>query len=76
MDIRGATFIVTGGASGLGAATARELAGAGAHVVVADLQDKGQAAAGVRFVKTDVTRETPRPPSRRHCGNSAACRGW
>ena len=39
MDISGAAGIVTGGASGLGAATVRKLAAAGVRVVVLDLQD-------------------------------------
>jgi hypothetical protein len=38
MDINGASAIVTGGASGIGAASARQLAAKGARVVVADLQ--------------------------------------
>jgi NAD(P)-dependent dehydrogenase (short-subunit alcohol dehydrogenase family) len=37
MDLTNASVIVTGGASGLGAATSRRLAGAGATVVVADV---------------------------------------
>ena len=37
MDINGATFIITGGGSGLGEATARLFAESGANVVVADL---------------------------------------
>jgi short-subunit dehydrogenase len=60
MDINGASAIVTGGASGIGAATARLLAAKGAKVVVADLQaDKGEAIAkeiGGAFCKVDVTR--------------------
>ena len=56
MDLRGRTFLVAGGGSGLGAATARTLEGAGAYVVVADL--KGEAAGdNARFVQTDVTVE-------------------
>lgn len=59
MDITGASAIVTGGASGIGAASARMLAERGAKVVVADLQeDKGQALAteiGGAFCKVDVT---------------------
>src|SRR4051812_41093985 len=59
MDISGASAIVTGGASGLGEATARLLAGRGARVVIADVQDdKGEVIAkeveGV-FAHTDVT---------------------
>ena len=46
MDIRGAVAIVTGGASGIGAACARALASRGAKVVVADLNEaKGSALA-------------------------------
>ena len=59
MDITGAAAIVTGGASGIGAAVARRLAERGARVVVADLQaDKGEALAdeiGGEFVAVDVT---------------------
>jgi NAD(P)-dependent dehydrogenase (short-subunit alcohol dehydrogenase family) len=63
MQIKGNTFIVTGGASGLGGGTARMLAANGANVVIADLQaDKGEALAkefgkAGRFVKCDVTSE-------------------
>jgi 3-hydroxyacyl-CoA dehydrogenase / 3-hydroxy-2-methylbutyryl-CoA dehydrogenase len=55
VEIPGRTFLVTGGGSGLGLATARVLAGAGASVVAADL--RGEPAAGIRFVETDVTDE-------------------
>ena len=59
MEINGSSAVVTGGASGLGEATARLLAERGVKVVVADLQaDKGKALAdeikGV-FAQTDVT---------------------
>ncbi|MCD0504488.1 SDR family NAD(P)-dependent oxidoreductase, partial [Bordetella petrii] len=37
MSTEGISALVTGGASGLGLATARRLAAAGAHVVIADL---------------------------------------
>jgi NAD(P)-dependent dehydrogenase (short-subunit alcohol dehydrogenase family) len=63
MEIEGSTFIVTGGASGLGAATVRMLAGRGARVVVADLKEAegGALAASLpgraRFVRTDVCDE-------------------
>jgi NAD(P)-dependent dehydrogenase (short-subunit alcohol dehydrogenase family) len=49
------TFLVAGGGSGLGAATANMLADSGAQVVVADL--KGEALERGRFVETDVTDE-------------------
>ena len=59
VDITGASAIVTGGASGIGAAAARQLAAKGAKVVVADLQaEKGEALAkeiGGVFVSVDVT---------------------
>lgn len=63
MELKGSTFIVTGGASGLGEATARRLAGAGANVVIADVNaDRGAALAAelgacAAFIKTDVTSE-------------------
>ena len=56
MKIRGRTFLVTGGGSGLGAATARRLAAGGANVVAADLE-VGKVGEAIRFVETDVTEE-------------------
>jgi NAD(P)-dependent dehydrogenase (short-subunit alcohol dehydrogenase family) len=59
MDISGSSALVTGAASGIGAAVARQLAERGAHVVVADVQDdKGQTLAdelGGTFAHVDVT---------------------
>ena len=59
MELQGASALVTGGASGLGAATARALAAGGAQVVVLDLDDtKGEQVAkevGGRYVRADVT---------------------
>lgn len=61
MELNGISAIVTGGASGLGAGTARALAARGAKVVLADLDrqaDKGEALAkeiGGLFVPADVT---------------------
>ena len=61
MELNGTSAIVTGGASGLGEATARELARAGVHVVIADLnEDQGKEVAadiGGHFARTDVTDE-------------------
>ena len=61
MHIQDNVFIVTGGASGLGAATARMLAANGATVVIADVQaEAGQALAKElkgQFVRCDVTQE-------------------
>jgi NAD(P)-dependent dehydrogenase (short-subunit alcohol dehydrogenase family) len=63
MQVEGSSALVVGGAGGLGAATVRRLAGAGAYVVIADLSE----AAGVAladelegratFVRTDVLAE-------------------
>ena len=59
MDIQGKTALITGGASGLGAATARMIRGAGGNVVIVDLNEgAGQSVAaelGGRFVKADVS---------------------
>ena len=63
MQVDKHVFLVTGGASGLGAACARRFAAAGADVLVADVNDAAgeQLAAelgdGARFVHTDVTQE-------------------
>jgi NAD(P)-dependent dehydrogenase (short-subunit alcohol dehydrogenase family) len=59
MDIAGVAAIVTGGASGLGFATARRLAVNGAKVAILDLQDGAAKAAeiGGAFVHCDVTDE-------------------
>jgi NAD(P)-dependent dehydrogenase (short-subunit alcohol dehydrogenase family) len=63
MKIGGSGALVTGGASGLGAATARRLVDAGVAVVIADLNmEAGTALANelgekVQFVETNVTSE-------------------
>ena len=63
MELHGGSFVVTGGASGLGAATVRMLAAGGARAVIADLkEDDGHALAAALgdaacFVRTDVCDE-------------------
>ncbi|KMS82685.1 3-hydroxy-2-methylbutyryl-CoA dehydrogenase, partial [Streptomyces regensis] len=63
MDIKGGSAVVTGGASGLGLATARRLADAGAHVILLDLPGSEGAAAAKElggsadFAPADVTDE-------------------
>jgi len=63
MQIENGVFVVTGGASGLGAGTARMLVENGGRVVLADVQrEAGEAlakalGAQARFVETDVTSE-------------------
>ena len=63
MQLQGSTFIVTGGASGLGGETARMIVEAGGNAVIADLKEsEGQAlakdlGARAKFVRTDVTDE-------------------
>ena len=55
LNLEGSSSIITGGASGIGEASARQLAAAGSRVVIADLnEEKGQAGAselGGLFVK-------------------------
>lgn len=59
MEIDGASALIAGGASGLGAATSRALAAGGARVTIADLNaERGEALAeeiGGEFVAADVT---------------------
>jgi len=63
MQIQNHVFLVTGGGSGLGAATATMLAANGGKVVIADVNDAGGKdvagflGASVRFIRTDVTDE-------------------
>ena len=62
MNIEGKVFIVTGGASGLGAGTVRMLSAHGAMVIIADVQtDAGEKLAkevGQHFVRCDVSSES------------------
>lgn len=59
VDLEGSSSIITGGASGIGEASARLLADAGSRVVIADLnEERGQTVAselGGLFVRCDVT---------------------
>lgn len=63
MQIKSKTFIVTGGASGLGAATAHTLVQQGGNVVIADLNEQAGTAlqkelgAQALFVRCNVTQE-------------------
>lgn len=61
METTGISALVTGGASGLGLATARRLRAQGAQVVIADLPDSAGAAVaaelGAHFVPADITDE-------------------
>jgi NAD(P)-dependent dehydrogenase (short-subunit alcohol dehydrogenase family) len=63
MNVSGKTFLVTGGASGLGEATARLLVEAGGNVVIADInEERGHTIAGelgksTLFAPADVTSE-------------------
>jgi NAD(P)-dependent dehydrogenase (short-subunit alcohol dehydrogenase family) len=62
MDLKNSVVLVTGGASGLGAAAAKMAAGAGAKVMIADLNaeagEKLAAELNGKFVKCDVSSET------------------
>lgn len=61
MDLNGNTFLITGGASGLGEACVRRVSESGANVIIADVNDAAGEAlveelgATTRFHKTDVT---------------------
>ncbi|MDQ0378105.1 SDR family NAD(P)-dependent oxidoreductase [Amycolatopsis thermophila] len=58
MQIKDTAAIVTGGASGLGGATARALAARGAHVFALDLAagiEKAEKVEGITYVEADVT---------------------
>lgn len=61
MDISGTASLITGGASGLGAATARRLAEAGSAVTIVDLNEEAgeglvsELGGGTKFVRADVT---------------------
>ena len=63
MDINKSTFIVTGGGSGLGAATVEMIVASGGNAIIADVnRTAGETLASnlgkqTRFIETDVTRE-------------------
>ena len=63
MELANSVFVVTGGASGLGAATVRMVVGAGGRAVIADVNEAAGVAlarelgANARFVRCDVTDE-------------------
>ena len=59
MQIQNSVFLVAGGGSGLGAATAQMLASQGGKVVIADLNEGATAKLGAnaKFIRTDVTDE-------------------
>jgi NAD(P)-dependent dehydrogenase (short-subunit alcohol dehydrogenase family) len=81
MDLAGHSFLVPGGASGLGAATARMLVAAGGQAVLLDLNAaQGEAMAaelggGARFVQGSVTEEAPVREAIRQASALAPLRG-
>lgn len=63
MKVQGNTFLITGGGSGLGAATAELLVASGGNAILADVneetgrQTEAKIGKSARFIKTDVTDE-------------------
>ncbi|MBE0690577.1 MAG: SDR family NAD(P)-dependent oxidoreductase, partial [Anaerolineae bacterium] len=63
MKLQGSTALITGGASGLGAAVARRFAEQGANVVIVDInEERGEALAQelgeqARFARADIASE-------------------
>ena len=63
MELRGSVFVISGGASGLGAATARMVVAGGGKAVLADVNERdgnalaAELGASAKFVRTDVTDE-------------------
>lgn len=63
MKIENSVALITGGASGLGEASVKQLVKKGARVLIADIQDRGEevvreiGSKNVLFCKTDVTKE-------------------
>jgi NAD(P)-dependent dehydrogenase (short-subunit alcohol dehydrogenase family) len=57
MDVGGCSILVTGAASGLGAACARELHGAGARILAIDMSESSETGLGhdIEFIRADVT---------------------
>lgn len=55
MQIQNHTFIISGGSSGLGAATASMIRQNGGNVVIADINPPREEITGAKFIKTDVT---------------------
>jgi NAD(P)-dependent dehydrogenase (short-subunit alcohol dehydrogenase family) len=78
MQLEGVNALVAGGASGLGAATARALNAAGANVTIADV-DSGRGSAlaeelGAEFITTDVTQEADVAAAVRHAAGNDGLR--
>jgi NAD(P)-dependent dehydrogenase (short-subunit alcohol dehydrogenase family) len=68
MKIEGKTALITGGASGLGAASARMIVENGGRVVIADLKPGADLGAAAVFVKTDVTDPAAMKAAIERCG--------
>jgi 3-oxoacyl-[acyl-carrier protein] reductase len=72
--LAGKSAVVTGGASGIGLACARALAGEGATVVVADLDEQGAARAATEVAGHAVTADVSKPEHARRVVDEAVAR--
>jgi NAD(P)-dependent dehydrogenase (short-subunit alcohol dehydrogenase family) len=59
MELKGSTAVITGGASGIGEAVAKSLAGKGVSVVIGDMNQEG-----IDRVVAEIRKAGAKPPAR------------
>ena len=73
LDFDGRVALVTGGASGIGFAVARQLAGLGARIAIVDVNVEGARAAAARSPAHTKDRRATPPPTQMGPRVSARC---